>query len=78
MAVEKLKGRADRVEKVAIGTIGIPVNSLSRVISSNPLSSRSSIDVKSINFRSKLERRLTMDRLEIENNNWRYSKTEDQ
>lgn len=78
MAVEKLKGRADRVEKVAIGTIGIPANSLSRVISSNPLSSRSSIDVKSINFRSKLERRLTMDRLEIENNNWRYSKTEDQ
>lgn len=78
MAVEKLKGRANRVEKVAIGTIGIPVNSLSRVISSNPLSSRSSIDVKSINFRSKLERRLTMDRLEIENNNWRYSKTEDQ
>lgn len=78
MAVEKLKGRANRVEKVAIGTIGIPANSLSRVISSNPLSSRSSIDVKSINFRSKLERRLTMDRLEIENNNWRYSKTEDQ
>lgn len=78
MAVEKLKDRANRVEKVAIGTIGIPVNSLSRVISSNPLSSRSSIDVKSINFRSKLERRLTMDRLEIENNNWRYSKTEDQ
>lgn len=59
MAVEKLKGRANRVEKVAIGTIGIPANSLSRVISSNPLSSRSSIDVKSINFRSKLERRLT-------------------
>lgn len=78
MAVEKLKGRANRVEKVAIGTIGIPANSLSRVISSNPLSSRSSIDVKSINFRSKLERRLTMDRLEMENNNWRYSKTEDQ
>lgn len=59
MAVEKLKDRANRVEKVAIGTIGIPANSLSRVISSNPLSSRSSIDVKSINFRSKLERRLT-------------------
>lgn len=59
MAVEKLKDRANRVEKVAIGTIGIPTNSLSRVISSNPLSSRSSIDVKSINFRSKLERRLT-------------------
>lgn len=32
MAVEKLKGHADRVEKVAIGTIGIPVNFLSRYL----------------------------------------------
>ena len=31
-AVEKLKGHADRVEKVAIGTIGIPVNFLSRYL----------------------------------------------